>query len=124
MARARKPPDRSAPEEDDIGPEDPILDGAAPTCALCLRPIPADVPQSLHHLVPRSKGGKGGATVLLHDLCHREIHAALTEGELARAYSTPEALRAQPRLARFAEWVAARPAGFSSRVPRPERGRR
>ena len=34
-----------------------------PTCPLCLRPIPPDVPQSLHHLVPRLKGGKGGPVV-------------------------------------------------------------
>ena len=88
-----------------------------PLCPLCLRPIPPDVPQSLHHLIPRLKGGKGGPTVLMHHLCHKEIHATLTESELARAYNTPEALRAHPRLAAFAAWVAKRPPGFSSRVP-------
>ena len=40
-----------------------------PTCPLCLRPIPPDVPQSLHHLVPRLKGGKGGPVVLVHHVC-------------------------------------------------------
>ena len=88
-----------------------------PVCPLCRRPIPPDVPQSRHHLVPRLKGGKGGATVLLHQICHKEIHAALTEAELARDYATPEALRAHPRLAKFADWVAKRPPGFLSRVP-------
>ncbi len=97
----------------------PVPAGGDPICALCGRPIPADADQSLHHLIPKAKGGKGGPTVLLHHLCHREIHATLTEGELARAYATPEALRAHPRLARFAEWVARRPPHFSSRVPRP-----
>ncbi|RMD47962.1 MAG: HNH endonuclease, partial [Alphaproteobacteria bacterium] len=28
-----------------------------PICPLCGRPIPPDVPQSRHHLVPRLKGG-------------------------------------------------------------------
>jgi 5-methylcytosine-specific restriction endonuclease McrA len=88
-----------------------------PTCPLCLRPIPADVPQSLHHLIPRSRGGKGGPTVLMHHICHKEIHATLSETELARGYATVEALRGHPRLARFAEWVARRPPGFLSRVP-------
>lgn len=99
-------------------------DLAAPDCALCGRPIPPDVPQSLHHLVPRLKGGKGGAVVLLHHICHKEIHATLSEAELARGYNTPEALRSHPRLARFIAWVSRRPAAFMSRVPGRRRGRR
>ena len=31
-----------------------------PICPLCERPIPPDVAQSRHHLVPRLRGGKGG----------------------------------------------------------------
>jgi hypothetical protein len=89
-----------------------------PVCALCGRPIPADVPKSLHHLVPKLKGGKGGPTVLLHHLCHKEIHATLSEAELARDFASPEALRAHPRLARFVEWVRRRPPQFLSRVPK------
>jgi len=88
-----------------------------PVCPLCLRPIPPGVPQSLHHLVPKLKGGKGGPTVLMHHICHKEIHATLCEADLARSYNTPAALRAHPRLARFAEWVSKRPPEFLSRVP-------
>ncbi|AXI40928.1 HNH endonuclease [Sulfitobacter sp. SK011] len=88
-----------------------------PICPLCARDIPPDVPQSRHHLIPKLKGGKGGPTVLMHHICHREIHATLTEAELARSYSTMDALRAHPRLAKFAEWVAKRPPGFRSKVP-------
>lgn len=98
-----------------------------PLCPLCLRPIPADVPQSLHHLVPRLKGGKGGAVVRLHHLCHKEIHARFTEAELARDYASMEALRNSDRMRGFLDWVARRPPGFISRVPgghrkRPGRG--
>ncbi len=95
----------------------PDLMTDVPHCPLCLRPIPADVPQSLHHLVPRLKGGKGGPTVLLHHICHKEIHARFTEGELAREFSTVEALRGAERLRGFLDWVARRPPGFLSRVP-------
>ncbi|WP_368345319.1 HNH endonuclease [Pelagovum sp. HNIBRBA483] len=88
-----------------------------PVCPLCQRPIPPDVPQSLHHLIPKLKGGKGGPTVLLHHICHKEIHATLSEAELARNYNTPEALLSHPRIAKFAAWVAKRPPSFISRTP-------
>ncbi|WP_127903770.1 HNH endonuclease [Solirhodobacter olei] len=94
-----------------------------PICPLCGRPIPPDVAQSLHHLVPKLRGGRGGPTVRLHQICHNEIHATLSETELARSYATPEALRAHPRLARFIDWVAKRPPGFRSRTPGPRRNR-
>lgn len=92
-------------------------------CPLCGRPIPEGAASSLHHLVPKLKGGKGGETVLLHAICHKEIHAALTEAEIARDYRTIAALRAHPRIARFVAWVARRPPGFTSKVPGPRRRR-
>ena len=92
-----------------------------PICPLCLRSIPEGVPQSLHHLIPKLKGGKGGPTVLLHHLCHKEVHARFSEAELARQFSTIEALRDSDRLRPFLDWVAKRPPEFLSRVPNGRR---
>lgn len=94
--------------------EDPPQE-ADPICPLCDRPIPKDAKQSLHHLTPKLRGGKGGPTVLLHQICHNEIHATLTETELARDYNTVGALRAHPRLEKFLNWIAKRPNSFHAR---------
>ncbi|MCL6284649.1 HNH endonuclease [Ruegeria sp. 2012CJ41-6] len=93
-----------------------------PVCPLCNRPIPSGS-GSLHHLIPKLKGGKGGPTVLLHDICHREIHATLSEAELARSFDTIASLRTHPRLAKFIAWIAKRPPGFRSKVPGKRRSR-
>tara|TARA_R100000750_G_scaffold59372_1_gene47836 strand:- start:1809 stop:2066 length:258 start_codon:yes stop_codon:yes gene_type:complete len=62
-----------------------VVEGEDPVCPVCLRPIPPGARQSLHHLVRKLKGGKGGAVVQLHQICHSEIHARFTESQLARA---------------------------------------
>jgi hypothetical protein len=95
-----------------------------PICALCGRPIPPHARQSLHHLTPKLKGGARGETVRLHQICHNEIHASLTEAELARGYADPESLRAHPRLARFIAWVAGKDPAFHARSVRSRRRRR
>jgi hypothetical protein len=95
-----------------------------PVCPLCLRPIPSGAPQSRHHLTPRLKGGTHGPTVLLHQICHNAVHAAFSEAELARGRSTIEALRADPRIARFLAWVAERPPHFHARTAGLRRRRR
>lgn len=75
-------------------------------CALCMRPIPKSQ-RDAHHLVPKSRGGI--ETVILHRLCHRQIHALLTENQLARNYSTIETLKAHPEIAKFIEWISQKP---------------
>ncbi|MAD61335.1 MAG: HNH endonuclease [Myxococcales bacterium] len=95
----------------------PYLDLDQYICPLCCRVIPPDVAQSQHHLIPKLKGGKGGPTVLLHHICHKEIHATLSETELALHYNTIESLRTHPRLEKFIKWIAKRPPEFNSRVP-------
>ncbi|WP_316013858.1 HNH endonuclease [Roseobacter sp. HKCCA0434] len=88
------------------------MDGTDPICPLCGRPIPPHARQSRHHLIPQLRGGKGGPVVLLHQICHNEIHSVLTETELARDYHTIEALRAHPPLAKFIRWLARKDPAF------------
>ena len=81
-------------------------------CVLCGRPIPSGAKSSLHHLVPRLKGGTRLGTVRLHQICHSAIHARYTEAEIARHLAIPDALRNDPELARFVAWVQTRPDDF------------
>ena len=79
-------------------------------CPLCGREIPSKTREK-HHLVPRLKGGK--ETVPLHRICHRTIHALLTESELARTYNTIEALLTHEGVRKFVRWVKKKPNEFS-----------
>lgn len=79
----------------------------------------------MHHLVPKSKGGR--QTEALHRICHRQIHALLTESELARQYASVEALLQHTELQAFLAWVKTKPDDFfvstrkSTRVRKPRR---
>lgn len=83
-------------------------------CHLCGREIPRAL-QSMHHLIPKLKGGKTTEDniVVLHRPCHDMIHAVFTEAELARSYSSIDALLTHPKIAKFAKWIAKRPIDFS-----------
>jgi hypothetical protein len=72
-----------------------------------------------HHAVPKSRSGR--ETVPVHPICHRAIHRALANKDLEKGYSTSEALRAHPELARFLAWVAGKDPDFHAptRKPRP-----
>lgn len=93
-------------------------------CQLCGR----DTQTTRHHLVPkklhrRLKKKKGArqedlnATVDLCRACHKTVHHHISEAELARHYSTLEALAAHEEVARFASWVADKPVGFMPKTP-------
>lgn len=97
------------------------LESAQPVeliCPLCERPIP-DALKDAHHLIPRSKGGK--QTEFLHRICHRQIHALLTETELAKQYNTVTALLDHPEISSFVRWVRRKPADFSESTRKSRR---
>ena len=90
-------------------------------CPLCKREIP-DTEKDAHHLVPKSKGGR--ITQYLHRVCHKQIHALLTEAELATQYNSVDALLKEPRVARFVDWVKTKPDNFYERVRKSDRIRK
>ena len=67
-----------------------------------------------HHPLPRSRGGR--ETVTMHKICHRAIHAMLSERELADGYADFGALRTHPTLAQFIVWVKKRPPEYYDRT--------
>ena len=85
------------------------------TCALCDRPLGART--EWHHVVPKSEGGT--ETVPVHPICHRAIHAAFSNAELARA-GTIAAIRDHTDVASFRAFVANKPPDFHA----PTRSRR
>ncbi len=95
---------------------------AGAQCALCGRTIPSHAKSSLHHLVPKLKGGARLGTERLHQICHAAIHARYTETEIVWHLADPAALRADPELARFVVWVWTKPDDFHAPTRRA-RGR-
>ena len=111
--------------DDDPETHGPAAHGPA-VCPLCERPIPPHARQSVHHLTPKLKGGRNGATVRLHQVCHSAIHARYSEAEIARRLADVAALRVDPEIARFLAWVRAKPDDFHAptRMTRERRGAR
>ena len=87
-------------------------------CPLCERNIPPSQ-RDAHHLVPKSHGGK--QTVVLHRICHRQIHALFSETELARRLNSVESLRASEELQPFIKWVRSKPDEFYERTYKSHR---
>jgi hypothetical protein len=93
-------------------------------CALCGRAV---TPLTKHHLIPRmrhrarrirrryEKAALHARVLWVCRPCHDQIHAVLSEKELAATYATREALLAQPDIARFVAWIRRRPAGLKPR---------
>lgn len=77
-------------------------------CWLCARPLGHKV--EWHHPVPKSRGGR--ETVPLHPICHRTIHAALGNAQLAKLGPDVAALLAVEEMGGFVRWVAGKPPDF------------
>lgn len=91
-------------------------------CELCDREIlPED--ESEHHLIPRERDGNGGPTSILHDICHRQIHALFNNKELELFYNTIDKLKGNRDVNRFIKWIKKKPIDFNvkTRIRRKRR---
>ena len=71
-------------------------------CALCERAVERF---TVHHLVPRARGGNHGPTARFCSTCHRQVHAMFSEITLAEELYSVELLRANHRVAAFLDWM-------------------
>ena len=76
--------------------------GAAGVCALCERAVERF---TVHHLVPRARGGNHGPTACLCSTCHRQVHAMFSVTTLAEELYSVELLRANARVEAFLRWM-------------------
>lgn len=79
-----------------------------PACWLCARPLARRV--EWHHPVPKSRGGR--ERVAVHPICHRMIHVAFGNADLARIGGDRHRIAADPAVARFLAWVPDKPPDF------------
>lgn len=81
-------------------------------CWLCARPLGRRT--EWHHPVPKSRGGR--EVVPVHPICHRTIHATLTNIQLAKLGAQAQGLRGDPAIVRFLDWIASKPPDFHART--------
>jgi len=79
-------------------------------CPLCGRDMTTGPSVNRHHWTPKLKNGETASWI--HVVCHRMIHRTFSEADLARHYSTPEALLGHPDIKRFVSWVRKKPADY------------
>jgi hypothetical protein len=86
-------------------------------CFLCGRTLGRRI--EWHHKVPKSCGGRDVEPV--HPICHRILHASLTNRELADGSSNAANLRAHPDIARFLAWIEDKDPDFHAPTRRARR---
>jgi len=66
--------------------------------------------------VPKSRGGSKGEYVILHEICHKHIHALFDPRELDVIYNTISKLKNHSDIKRFVRWISNKPTGFNTKI--------
>ncbi|MEG3082708.1 HNH endonuclease [Sphingomonas sp. PB2P12] len=85
-------------------------------CGLCTRTLGRKV--EWHHRIPKSRGGT--EVLPVHPICHRIIHASVSNHDLATTFADLDALKARPDISRFLRWIADKPPDFHAPTRRPD----
>lgn len=91
-------------------------------CPLCGREMVEGPSVNLHHVVPKSLGGR--EVFWVHTVCHSKIHSLFTNRELFHFYNTFEKLREHPDVQSFVKWIKRKPLEFRTRNKKSRRIRR
>ena len=84
-------------------PGDPVPGKGQPAvCELCRRDVNR---YTVHHLIPKARGGKLGPTAQLCATCHRQLHALFSESTLAGELHSIELLQANPQVHSYLKWA-------------------
>ena len=89
--------------------------GQSAACELCLREAER---YTVHHLVPRAKGGRFGPKAKLCPTCHRQLHALFSEATLAKELHSIDLIRANPQMSEYGRWARRQKGPTSFRVRR------
>ena len=89
--------------------------GQSAACELCRRESER---YTMHHLIPRAKGGRFGPKARLCPTCHRQLHALFSEATLAKELHTIDLIRANPQISEYLRWARRQKGPTSFRVRR------
>ena len=89
-------------------------------CELCQREVDRF---TVHHLVPRAKGGRFGPTARLCPTCHRQVHAMFSEATLAEELNSIALLQANPQVNSYLKWVRKQKSAGGFKVRRANKRR-
>lgn len=76
-------------------------------CILCDRDVPINY-QEKHHLIPKSKKGKGTDTAEVCVDCGDQLHKLFTNKELKDEYNTIDKLKTNEKIQKWIDWVKKR----------------
>ena len=80
------------------------------TCKICNRPLGANIDEL--HLIPKTFKGKD--TITLHKICHRFLHATISEREMVNYYHTIDRILERDEIQKFIKWVSKKPIDYYS----------